>query len=175
MRTVNSELSQDLECKLTSKEIQSYQKPYPIPERYKYLVATEIWRLLAEGIIRIAENTRHVSLEFPIIKKNGTVKYVVDYQELNKMTEKDNYLFQNIREELQAIPQSDIYTTIDLEQGYHQLEIEENSRKYTALVIPNGHFEYLRVPFGLANQPRFLSKSYTCYTREPTIYKSLFR
>lgn len=33
------------------------------------------------------------------------------------------------------------------------MPIEEDSIKYTAFVVPDGHLEFLRVPFGLCNSP----------------------
>ena len=38
-------------------------------------------------------------------------------------------------------------------QGYYQLSVAENSRKYTAFATHLGLFEFLKLPFGVCNGP----------------------
>ncbi|KAH1000591.1 hypothetical protein HUJ04_012898 [Dendroctonus ponderosae] len=45
------------------------------------------------------------------------------------------------------------YTTLDKAQENHQVPMHEDSIEETVFVTPDGHYEYLRVPFGLANAP----------------------
>ncbi|UYV72010.1 K02A2.6-like [Cordylochernes scorpioides] len=42
---------------------------------------------------------------------------------------------------------------LDLKDGFWQLGISENTRKYTAFVTPSGHYEFLKLPFGWKNSP----------------------
>jgi hypothetical protein len=42
---------------------------------------------------------------------------------------------------------------LDLFSGYHQIPVAEESIKYTAFITQDGHYEYLRMPFGLCNAP----------------------
>lgn len=36
--------------------------------------------------------------------------------------------------------------------------VEESSRKYTAFIVPDGHYKFLRVPFGLCNSAAIFQK-----------------
>jgi len=45
------------------------------------------------------------------------------------------------------------FSTFDLVSGYWQIEIEEDSRKYTAFLSDEGKFEFNVMPFGLTNAP----------------------
>ena len=47
--------------------------------------------------------------------------------------------------------------------------MSESSIKYTAFVTPIGHYEYLRVPFGLTNSPRVFIRFIT------RVFESLIR
>ncbi|KAG0440854.1 Retrovirus-related Pol polyprotein from transposon 17.6 [Dictyocoela muelleri] len=46
-----------------------------------------------------------------------------------------------------------VFSLIDLKSGFHQIEIEMNSRKYTAFSLLGRKYENYRMPFGLRNKP----------------------
>lgn len=40
-----------------------------------------------------------------------------------------------------------------MKAGFHQIVMDEDSKKYTGFSTSEGHFEYERIPFGLKNAP----------------------
>lgn len=54
---------------------------------------------------------------------------------------------------MDRLQNAQMFTTLDLKDGFFHVPIDENSIKYTAFVVPDGHFEFLKVPFGLCNSP----------------------
>ncbi|WP_215897206.1 reverse transcriptase family protein, partial [Acinetobacter baumannii] len=50
------------------------------------------------------------------------------------------------------------FTTLDLKAGYHQIKMADDSKKFTAFVTPDGHFQYNRVSFGLCNAPAIFQR-----------------
>lgn len=46
-----------------------------------------------------------------------------------------------------------------MKNGFHQIPIAENSIKYTAFVTPDGHYEYLKMPFGINNGPSVFQRA----------------
>ena len=47
------------------------------------------------------------------------------------------------------------FLTIDLRSGYYHIALGKDSRAKTAFVMPFGKYEFLQVPFGLAQAPAF--------------------
>ena len=50
------------------------------------------------------------------------------------------------------------FTTLDLRSGYHHITLDKQSIKKTAFCTPFGKYEYLKVPFGLAQAPSYFQK-----------------
>ena len=48
-----------------------------------------------------------------------------------------------------------VFSTIDLRSGYHHITLGKSSRTKTAFVTPFGKYEFLMVPFGLAQAPAY--------------------
>ena len=48
-----------------------------------------------------------------------------------------------------------VFSTIDLRSGYHHIALAKSSRAKTAFVTPFGKYEFLMVPFGLAQAPAY--------------------
>ena len=46
-------------------------------------------------------------------------------------------------------------TTLDLRSGYHHIVIDQDAIKKTAFVTPFGKYEYMKVPFDLAQAPAY--------------------
>ena len=67
-------------------------------------------------------------------KKNGSTRICVDYRQLNKKIVKDRYPLPLIKDELDSLQGAKIFSTLDLQNGFFHVSIEESSRKYTALV-----------------------------------------
>lgn len=80
-------------------------------------------------------------------------RLVVDYRKLNEKTIDDKYPLPNIEEILDKFGKSTLFTTLNLSTGFHQIEVDETSIPKTAFTVQNGHYEYLRMPFGLKNAP----------------------
>lgn len=127
-------------------------KQYKTPEKFKDMVQNEVKRLLKLKIIRYS-NSNYCSPAFPIIKRNNSIRLVVDYQELNKKTIKMPYPIPAVRDLLIDFKQAKVFSTIDLSMGYYQIKMEEKSKKFTSFIINNQQYEFNRLPFGLKNAP----------------------
>lgn len=80
----------------------------------------------------------------------------VNYRQINKKLIKDRYPL--IEDQLASLQAAKVFSTLDLRNGFFHVPVERESQKYTAFVVPDAHYEFLRVPFGLCNSPTVFQK-----------------
>ena len=90
--------------------------------------------------------------------KTGEYRVCIDYRGLNGVTvNPDSYMLPRIDDTLDALAGAKFFCTLDLTQGYHQVELEEGSKHKTAFHAPYcnpSQWEYNYMPFGLVRAPR---------------------
>ena len=131
------------------------QKPYPIAMKHYQWVKEEIEKLLAAKVICIS----HFSWSAPIIvvpKGDGGKYLVIDYRALNKVTRKFIWSMPKVKDIFSKLNEATYFTTLDLRAGYHHLPLDKPSIPKTAFNSPFSKFEYMKVPFGLAQAPAYL-------------------
>ena len=112
----------------------------------------EIQKMLEAGIIRPTQSPWN-SPPVIVAKKNGKLRFCIDYRKLNDVTIKDAYPLPNITETLDSFHGARYFSTLDLASGYWQVAIAEEDKPKTAFKTKFGHFEFNKMPFGLTNAP----------------------
>ena len=92
-----------------------------------------------------------VSPLVPMKKKGGRTRWVTDLRELNKQTVKDSYPLTNIQEILHSLQGATVFSSLDACGAYHAVRNEPGSRVCTAFISPFCTFQYIWMPFRLAN------------------------
>lgn len=141
----------------TTVENPIYCKLYRYPQVHEKEINKQIKDMLHQGIIR-ESNSPYNSPLWIVPKKldnSGEQKWriVIDYRKLNEVTVNDKFPIPNIDNILDKLGRSQYFTTLDLAKGFHQILVDEKDRRKTAFSTPLGHFEYVRMPFGLKNAP----------------------
>ena len=104
------------------------------------------------GIIRPSKSPAGAPIIF-VPKKDGTLRLCVDYRGLNAVTKKNRHPLPLISETLDRLSGAQVYTKLDLRDAYHRIRIRQGDEWKTAFRTRYGHYEYLVMPFGLANAP----------------------
>ena len=86
-------------------------------------------------------------------KKNGKLRFCVDYRRLNKITKKDAYPLPRVDEMLDTLSGSKWFSTLDLASGYWQVQMHPKDREKTAFTTRFGTYEFNVMPFRLCNAP----------------------
>lgn len=72
----------------------------------------------------------------------------IDYRALNAVTETDEYPMHRMDEMLDNMGKHKWFSKTDLKSGFWQIPMSDSSKAYTAFSTPDGHFEFVRMPFG---------------------------
>lgn len=141
----------------TRDELPIYTKSYRYPFCHKEEVQRQIMQMLEQGIIRHS-NSPWSSPVWVVPKKldaSGHKKWrlVIDYRKLNEKTLDDRYPIPNITDILDKLGKCQYFSTLDLASGFHQIELAKRDIHKTAFSVESGHYEFVRMPFGLKNAP----------------------
>lgn len=142
---------------ITKNDLPIYSKTYKYPEIHKDEVNRQIAEMLDQGIIRHSKSPYNSPLWVVQKKMDQSNKQkwrlVVDYRKLNKETIEDRFPIPNIDEIFDKLGDCKIFSTLDLAKGFYQIEMDNKDVHKTAFSTTSGHYEFLRMPFGLRNAP----------------------
>ena len=84
-------------------------------------------------------------------KKDGSMRFCIDFRKVNQVTEFDAEPMQNMEEVIIRMSGHKSFTKMDLSKGYWHASLSERSKPLTALETPRGLFQFKTMPFGLVN------------------------
>uniref|UniRef100_A0A0W0FFH9 Reverse transcriptase domain-containing protein n=1 Tax=Moniliophthora roreri TaxID=221103 RepID=A0A0W0FFH9_MONRR len=94
-----------------------------------------------------------VSPFFVAKKEKGALRPIQDYQELNKGTIKNAYSLPLISELLDKLKGANIFSKLDLQNGYNNIRIKDRGQWKAAFKMNRELFKPTVIFFGLSNSP----------------------
>lgn len=156
----------NVEMKLILKDDEAvYQKARRLSPSEKNIVNAQIEEWEKQGIVR-PSSSDYASPVVLVRKRDGSYRLCIDYRLLNKKIIKDRYPLPLIEDQLDQLQDTEVFSTIDLKNGFFHVRMSEASVKYTAFIVPDGQYEFTRVPFGLCNSPSVFQRYVNAIFRE---------
>ena len=87
-------------------------------------------------------------------KKDGGLRFCIDFRWLNSQTKKDAYPLPRMQETMESMVGAHFFSTMGLKSGFWQVKMAKGSQQYTAFTVGSmGVYEFLRMLYGLCNAP----------------------
>lgn len=125
---------------------------YRLPHKHRETVSKLVDEMLKSGVIEPSNSPWN----FPLIlvpKKDGTWRPVIDYRRLNAVSVPDKYPIPVLADLLYSMNKAKVFSTLDCMSGFWQIPLQESSKPLTAFSTPDGHYQFLVMPFGLHSSP----------------------
>ena len=129
-----------------------YTSPYRVSYKDEQIQREEIHKLVKQGIIE--ESTSPWSSPIVLVrKKDGSVRFCIDFRKLNNITTKDAFPMPRIDDIFDHLSQAEYYTTIDFKSGYFQVGLDPKDCPKTAFSTRDQHYQFTVLPQGVTNGP----------------------
>ena len=127
--------------------VQPYRRtPYGLRDR----VDEKINDLIKNDVIEeVSGPTPWVNPVVVTPKPGGDIRLCLDMRRANEAILRERHPIPTVDEVLQNMNGSKVFTKLDLKWGYHQLELDEESRVITTFQTHNGLYRYKRLLFGV--------------------------
>ena len=86
-------------------------------------------------------------------KRDGTLRFAIDYRRLNAVTKRDDYSLPDPQSIFDKLAGNHYFSKLDIASAYWTIPVNPVDVEKTAFHTPRGMYEMLVMPFGLCNAP----------------------
>ena len=128
------------------------QNPYRVSAKERQQIEDAVTDMLAKGVIvpNVSSWASPVTL---VPKRDGSIRFCVDYRKLNAITKDDVYPIPHLEEPLALMKNSDRFSVMDCDNCYWQIVMDNDSAEKTTFTCHLGTFMFKVMPFGLKCAP----------------------
>ena len=134
------------------------KNPYRCSLKERQIIEEQISEMIAEGIIEpiVSEWASPVVI---VSKRDGTMRFCVDYRDVNQLTKPDQYPIPRLDDSLDMLGNSTMYSTMDACSAYWQIRMDPDSVEKTTFISHAGLYAFKFMPFGLRNDPATMGRA----------------
>ena len=133
---------------------QPFKEPHhEIPHGLIEEIREHLQEMMDAGAIRDSEGPYSSNVVI-VQKKDGSIRFCVDFRKLNNHTINDAYAITRIEDSLHLLAGIKYFSKLDFRSGYWQIEVAEEDKCKTAFQVgTHGFYEFNQMPFGHCNAP----------------------
>ena len=128
------------------------RRQWRLPQATKQTIRAECDAMLQQGVIE-PSTSPWLSPVVLVRKKDGTIRFCVDYRGLNAITVADSHPLPRIDEVIDSLSGKVWFTVLDSRAAYWAVEVAPADRPKTAFTDGARLFQFARMPFGLCTAP----------------------
>lgn len=135
------------------------EKPFPFPYKLKRELESILEKMIDEDLIEeykgeTAWNFPSFLVEKPMkADRKRSWRLVCDMRKMNSLVDQISYPIPRMEEIYSQLGDATVYSVVDLYNGFWQLPLEEESRKFCVFAALNKKYAYKRLVQGLKNAP----------------------
>ena len=133
--------------------------PRCIPHALKDRLHKAIEANIKSGVlVKVEQPTDWVHNLVIVEKRNGSLRLCLDPRALNDVIKREHYRIPTIQEITSDLTRKKVFSTLDLKDGYWQVELDEESSLLCTFNTPFGRYRFTRMPFGLKSASEIFQK-----------------
>ena len=131
----------EIGCTDATKHVIELMKDQPFKERFRHIapplvdeVRQHIQEMLDSSAIQPSQSPWCNAVVL-VRKKDGSLRFCIDFRRLNPQTKKDAYPLPRMQETMESMVGTRHFSCMDLKSGFWQVQMDEESRQYTAFTV----------------------------------------
>jgi hypothetical protein len=105
-----------------------------------------------EVIVPVTKPTQWVPSMLAVVKPNK-IRICIDPRDLNRAICRQHYQLPTVEEVTTRLTGAKKFTVCDAKDGFHQVQLDEDSSYLTTFSTRFGRFRWTRLPFGISSPP----------------------
>ena len=102
------------------------------------------------GVIEnVSGSTSWINPLVVVEKPNGDIRIYLDMRQANRAILREKHPVPTVEETLQEISEAKVFSKLDLNMAFHQIELHPYSRDITTFAAPDGLYRYKQLFFGV--------------------------
>lgn len=133
--------------------------PRKIPVALRDKVIDELHRMEQMGVIaKQTEPTEWVNSMVTVVTPKK-IRICMDPKDLNRAIKREHYPLLTVEEVVSRMPNAKYFSVLDANQGFWQIELDDESSRLCTMNTPIGRYRFVRLPFGISSASEVFQRS----------------